>query len=115
MSNKIQFKTKEEFILALMAGRKFRLDSNTYYYDILMDNPFRIGSYGMRYAWQVVLTKEFTEIFKPRTEERWRMLLDSEYSTSITVYVNQQRIDSCFKPEDGWYKGESITVILKDN
>ena len=111
----MRFKTKEEFIQAVMAGRKFEFMNEEFYYDSKEENPFRLGDDGLRMAWKCVTTEEFTEIIEPRTEKRWIMLKDDENTTKSTNYFNQKYIDDNFKADFGWYKGESITVTLKDN
>ena len=47
------------------------------------------------------------------TETRWRAMRDNNPYTICTEYFyNQAYIDEEFHAEDGWYKGESITVTL---
>ncbi len=115
MSEKIRFKTKEEFIQAVMAGRKFEFRGDIYCYQNKYTNPFRFRNLPMEGTWDYTTTQEFTELIEPRTEERWIMLKDDEDTTFTTHYRNQAYIDANYKAEFGWYKGDSITVTLKDN
>jgi len=119
MKNKIRFKTKEEFILAVMAGRKFENLGNIHYYSDIYENPFRVGpaleekTSGINGTWEYITSRDFTEIIEPRIEKRWRMLRDDIRTTVLTSFVNQSYIDENYPPENGWYKGDSITVSLK--
>ena len=51
---------------------------------------------------------------EPILETRWRMMRDYQSYTDCTnAYLNQKYIDSGYKEEDGWYKGDSIEVEVK--
>ena len=111
----MRFKTKEEFIQAVMAGRKFEFRGDIYCYQNQYTNPFRFRNQPMDGTWDYTTTKEFTEIIEPRTEERWIMRRDGVDMTVVSHYVNQAFIEQHYKAENGWYKCDSITVALKDN
>ena len=112
---KRRFKTKEEFIESVMNGDVWELKWSKFYYDISMNNPFRVNSSPMSNTWSNVTKEEFTLVeSEPVMEKRWKMLKDCDGYTKYTdAYYNQTEIDGGLKESYGWYKGDFIEVEIK--